>query len=138
MREILFRGKRADNGEWVEGFYVKYGPAGNEKDCIIPEYASALYAFEIIPETVGQYTGRIGEDEKKIFEGDMCILTTFDHNGYDTQHDVVVEYLGGSFFFVDKNKEHYFLVSDIEDTESDVVICGSIHDNPELLEGAAE
>lgn len=57
MRKILFRGKRTDNGEWVQGYPCHYGWIGKEKDYIIPDYASALYTAEIDPETVGQYTG---------------------------------------------------------------------------------
>ena len=41
-REILFKAKRLDNGEWVDGFYCCIGPAGQEKHYIIPEYASAF------------------------------------------------------------------------------------------------
>lgn len=69
MREILFRGKRTDNGEWVQGYPCRYGWIGKEKDYIIPDYASALYVSEIIPETVGQYTGRTDTNGNKIFEG---------------------------------------------------------------------
>ena len=41
MREILFRGKRTDNGEWVQGYICRYGWTGKEKDYIIPDYGSA-------------------------------------------------------------------------------------------------
>lgn len=67
MRDYKFRGKRIDNGEWVHGYYAKYGFTNKEKDYIIPSYASALYGFEVDPATVGQYTGI-----KDIYKGDIC------------------------------------------------------------------
>lgn len=74
MREILFKAKRTEDGEWVEGSYVKM----NGCAYIVPWYASAWYGFEVDPETVGQYTKIDTIHEvgwifrvNKIFTGDM-------------------------------------------------------------------
>ena len=86
MREILFRGKRIDNGEWVEGFYSlinnNHGmkPAiitGTEKGCFIPEFVD--------PATVGQFTGLTDKNGKKIFEGDIVDRAT-ERSGQKPSH----------------------------------------------------
>lgn len=134
MREILFRGKRADNGlDWVEG-----GILQTEDGFIIVQLDDKrkLTAYDVVPETIGQFTGLTDRNGKKVFEGDICKY------GYDD------EYVGELFYDVfefsiteidienvlsllvfDRKKEEWFFQG---------VVVGNVHDNPKLLKQLQE
>jgi len=118
MREILFRGKRIDNGEWVYGnYYHCCGTAYGAIFIVVNDFGF----IEVIPHTVGQYTGLIDKNEKKIFEGDK----------------VISEY--GTIGIVEwDNEECSFLVNIGDDyqmlTDSEYVVISNIYVNFELLQ----
>ena len=133
MREILFRGKRIDNGEWVYGYYIRYGWTHQEKDYVVPLYASDLYAKEVIPETVGQYTGLTDKNGKKIFEGDIIVCKQeIAGNFIDSCVAIGFVEMKHSAFGLHRKQGYYRPFKDwLEDYEYEVI--GNIHDNPELL-----
>lgn len=132
MREILFRGKRIDNGEWVYGYYVHIGPVSCKRAYIIPEYASATYVIEVSPSTVGQFTGLTDRNGKKIFEGD--IAETSDFNSEDGYGEIIWDEqtarfaISGSTNILFADFDNYF--------GNEIEVIGNIHDNSELLKGA--
>jgi len=68
-RKILFRGKRVDNGEWVYGDLVQFG--GNKIYHTESAFSSKIICSDVIPDSVGQYTGITDKDSINIFEGDI-------------------------------------------------------------------
>lgn len=132
MREILFRGKRVDNGEWVQGYPCRYGWIGKEKDYIIPDCASALYATEVDPETVGQYTGLTDKYYKKIFEGDIVI---FDYIDYEDERGVVQRDSDIAKFIITFST---FTIDFDNVYGRELEIVGNVYDNPEVMEKIEE
>lgn len=158
MREILFRGKRVENGEWVYGSYVfeprrkgVFGQTISELDRERHYIVSKKnYEFwEVIPETVGEYTGLTDKNGKKIFEGDIFVPYTYGEK--DNDFAGAIEKCGASFVlrsknyadsrlddYVEKIFSHYqpnvgeIFVPKNEVAQGEVI--GTIYDNPELLE----
>lgn len=122
MREHLYRGKRVDNGEWVEGCLVY-----DAQHTCIRDFCYEYH--EVLPETVGEYTGFTDKNERKIFEKS---IVEFDG---DHKRDVIIwgngEYNGVSGF---RLKRHP-LFSITSSNHNLFEVIGNIHDNPELLEG---
>lgn len=121
MREILFRGKRVDNGEWVEGDVHKN--IDFSKAHIHPN-GERVRSFDVLPETVGQYTGLTDKSGVRIFEGDILRDDDNEENG-------VIEFVDGEFCVVFGNIETH----GIADIACCCYVIGNIHDSPELLKG---
>ena len=132
MREILFRGKRVDNGEWVEGDLRHGNYFGGDKTVYIVQNEVYTVNIPVIPETVGQYTGLIDKNGRRIFEGDIIkIPDDYEQYGHNAGQLYAVYFAFGGFRLKPKfNKEArgYWLEDDGE-----VEVIGNIHDNPELL-----
>lgn len=133
MRENLFRGKRTDNGEWVYGSFcmdaleLKNGLCG--VDGFIRRYdadAGKMQMYEVDRETVGQFSGLTDKNGKKIFEGDVLLVSDTD--------TAIVEYdeTAAMFMTVFGYAEGDF--TSLCNQYPDIKIIGNIHDNPELLE----
>ena len=133
MREILFRGKRTDNGTWAYGYlfciwertYLCWGTTND-----VPNMK------EVIPETVGQYTGLTDKNGKRIFEGDIVRYGTNTNRADNEEiYEVVFETRGGSGYFGIRISEIETWQFCLEVPAKLMEVIGNIHDNPELLGG---
>lgn len=133
MREILFRGRRVDNREWVYGFLCcaniidEWTPHKcKDEEGNTYEYCTTE-SYKVIPETVGQFTGVIDKNGKKVFEGDVV-----KYNG-SCGKIVFSEYHGA---FMSKEKDIYLeWLSKIPRYGTGIMeIIGNIYDNKEILE----
>lgn len=134
MREIRFRGKYVESGEWVYGYPicedVIVGPIVEFND----EYFNTEYWCKVDPETVGQYTGHRDKNGKETYEGDYLR----DRESYDEiyYYEVIWSESNACFYFRDIFGGECFGGEDIEWSQTEVI--GNKWDNPELLEVTEE
>lgn len=143
-REILFRGKRVDNGEWVHGKGLQQckDELGNEIVAIFTDIVKSekyikkegrytLYYVPVKAETLGLYTGLKDKNRKKIFEGDIL------YQGAKMLGVVCISARYG--ISIQKKSSTWSLINFVLDSDfdtsvlSDVEVVGNIYDNPELI-----
>ena len=132
MREILFRGKRIDNGEWIEGYFVNLWLMHYQKHQPIITDNNAV-SYDVDLSTVGQYTGLTDKNGKRIFEGDIVKTDKFSEP--NKQYIIKYDLQFGAFIGQDRYNL-YFVTFDGDSGEFEVI--GNIHDNPEFLKGFNE
>ena len=131
MREILFRGKRTLNGDWIEGLLWK--KKYNDNRIFIsyfPDQDDYEEAYSVCPETIGQYTGLTDKNGKNIFEGDIVTQPVRETRKHSP---CIVEFKDGKFQAHYISEKRFF--DRYYDLNSYTKVIGNIHDNPELLKG---
>jgi uncharacterized phage protein (TIGR01671 family) len=132
MREILFRGKRVNDGKWVYGNYAFTDNDGKQHFI----YQNNAFEYAVIPETVGQYTGLTDKNGKRIFEGDIC--QTKGYKLIDEKPFEIVwnDYYSGWFWQdIEVSRETDTLTKTVAELTE---VIGNIHDNPKLIGGGED
>lgn len=130
MREIKFRGKRLDNGEWIYGDLVH-----TIKDTLILPTDEGWNQYAVDPATVGQYTGVKGKDDgKEIYEGDIVDMEVFGEEDIYFHCPTLIIFIDGAFHIAEDEESVWAPICNICISE----VISNIHDNPEFLKGGEQ
>lgn len=138
-REIKFRGRRLDNGEWVYGSLIQNVNDRGDTICFIVPHLPcssegniwSAKMFPVDPATVGQYTGLKDRNGREIYEGDILLFAEELKSIVEFRHGMFGYEFCGNFIGYGGNYHFDFNPSD-KDSNHEVI--GNIYDNPELLE----
>ena len=129
MREIIFRGKTIQWNEWVYGDLINY--RDNDKRILeqnLGAWNILECGHEVIPESVGQWTGLKDQNEIKIFEGDICSTADNEDNSFSGGEIVFDEDLLAYLIYETNSGWRYL------DVIKHLEVVGNIFDNKDLLE----
>lgn len=133
MREILFKARRKDNGEWVEGYYCRsFRWTGDENPVAAIQEADCYYFREVDSETICQYTGLTDKNGSKIWENDIVRRTDL-HISTDPKEGIIWYDKDNTAFIIKwLNPVKYSATYVWKDR---IEVIGNVFDNPDLLEG---
>ena len=124
----LYRGKRLDNGQWVEGSLIGEDIIVGKIVDFEDAYFTTEFWYKVDPETVGQFTGMTDKNGTKIFEGDIV-------RHIDTTRHVVEVVISEVYFDTEMLKFRLRYSNELFHCQfnNEFEVIGNIHDNKELL-----
>ena len=122
-REILFRGKRVDNGQLVEGSLIGEDVIVGKIVDFEEDYFTTEFWYKVDPETVGQFTGRYDKNDKEIFERDIVVNKNIHGKKWIVEYRTDSEYVGFVLKEIGTNGISLFT------SWNDIEVIGNIHDN---------
>lgn len=135
MRDIIFKAKRLDNGEWIQGDlrHWRSGRVGIHDEV-------THRTIEVDPETVGEYSGLYDRNGKRIFEGDAVVYDNSPYNAYCTPISGVIVWRNGSLCFkhIEYGSAFYRSLCSDDFFAAKCEVIGNIHDTEKEREGAKD
>jgi hypothetical protein len=123
-REILFRGKSVKTNDWVQGYLLQTQQKCGAFIVNMKVGCAWLCEDEVLPETVGQYTGLVDKNGTKIFDGDIVEIALDDEVATIEYDELTARFIIEAETFIADFDNYY---------GKDLEVIGNIHDNPDLI-----